>query len=256
MTNEQLSASLSYLGDELLAECGARRQRPKRSWRTALIKAACIALVLFSGIYVAGRFDYSLGAGCASSPGTIADGRYYYHVRHSGVWCYDPAMGTSERVLSTFWYDGYAVNGYGIYYLRGETLYVQVHETGERIKLYTAPQDCTRLFFSLLGDGRIDVRLRFNSYTIHQDKVPTDTEPNVPSWSYNDTIVWSEYLLDGRTGELLDGSGRSTHPPVRASSSSMKTRTSRSAGTNLPSCRAVSGRTGSPSTGFSATART
>lgn len=61
-------------------------------------------------------------------------------------------MGTSERVLSTFWYDGYAVNGYGIYYLRGETLYVQVHETGERIKLYTAPQDCTRLFFSLLGD--------------------------------------------------------------------------------------------------------
>ena len=68
MTNEQLSASLSYLGDELLAECGARRQRPKRSWRTALIKAACIALVLFSGIYVAGRFDYSLGAGCASSP--------------------------------------------------------------------------------------------------------------------------------------------------------------------------------------------
>ena len=204
MTNEQLSASLSYLGDELLAECGARRQRPKRSWRTALIKAACIALVLFSGIYVAGRFDYSLGAGCASSPGTIADGRYYYHVRHSGVWCYDPAMGTSERVLSTFWYDGYAVNGYGIYYLRGETLYVQVHETGERIKLYTAPQDCTRLFFSLLGDGRIDVRLRFNSYTIHQDKVPTDTEPNVPSWSNNDTIVWSEYLLDGRTGELLE----------------------------------------------------
>lgn len=85
MTNEQLSASLSYLGDELLAECGARRQRPKRSWRTALIKAACIALVLFSGIYVAGRFDYSLGAGCASSPGTIADGRYYYHVRHSGA---------------------------------------------------------------------------------------------------------------------------------------------------------------------------
>ena len=159
MTNEQLSASLSYLGDELLAECGARRQRPKRSWRTALIKAACIALVLFSGIYVAGRFDYSLGAGCASSPGTIADGRYYYHVRHSGVWCYDPAMGTSERVLSTFWYDGYAVNGYGIYYLRGETLYVQVHETGERIKLYTAPQDCTRLFFSLLGGGRISYYL-------------------------------------------------------------------------------------------------
>ena len=40
-------------------------------------------------------------------------------------------------MLSTFWYDGYAVNGYGIYYLRGATLYVQVHETGERIKLYT-----------------------------------------------------------------------------------------------------------------------
>ena len=66
MTNEQLSASLSYLGDELLAECGARRQRPKRSWRTALIKAACIALVLFSGIYVAGCFDYSTSATAAS----------------------------------------------------------------------------------------------------------------------------------------------------------------------------------------------
>lgn len=255
MTNEQLSASLSYLGDELLAECGARRQRPKRSWRTALIKAACIALVLFSGIYVAGRFDYSLGAGCASSPGTIADGRYYYHVRHSGVWCYDPAMGTSERVLSTFWYDGYAVNGYGIYYLRGETLYVQVHETGERIKLYTAPQDCTRLFFSLLGDGRIDVQLRFNSYTIHQDKVPTDTEPNVPSRSYNDTIVWSEYLLDGRTGELLEV--RQEYASSGAGFEQFYENTHLTFGgyefTLVPSGQR---RTGSPSTGFSATART
>lgn len=97
MTNEQLSASLSYLGDELLAECGARRQRPKRSWRTALIKAACIALVLFSGIYVARTFRLLARRGLRLQPGTIADGRYYYHVRHSGVWCYDPAMGTSER---------------------------------------------------------------------------------------------------------------------------------------------------------------
>ena len=40
--------------------------------------------------------------------------------------------------------------------------------------------------------------------TIHQDKVPTDTAPKVPSWSDNDTIVWSEYLRDGRTGELLE----------------------------------------------------
>ena len=207
MTNEQLSDSLNDLSDELLAECDARRQRPKRSWRTALVKAACIALVLFSGIYIAGRFDYSLGAGCASSPGTIADGRYYYHVRHSGLWCYDPADGTNERVLSTFWYDSCKVNDYGIYYRRGSTLYVQVHETGEQIKLYTAPQDCTMLFFSLLGDGRVDVQLRFNSYTIRRDSSPTDTEPDVPSvesWLYNDTIVWSEYLLDGRSGEVLE----------------------------------------------------
>ena len=182
MTNEQLSASLNGLSDELLAECNARRQRPKRSWRTALVKAACIALVLFSGIYVAGRFDYSLGAGCASSPGTVADGRYYYHVRHSGLWCYDPAEGTNERVLSTFWYDSCAVNDYGIYYRRGGTLYVQVHETGERIELYTAPWECTRLFFSLLGDGRIDAQLRFDS----------------------DVMLWDEYLLDGRSGEVLE----------------------------------------------------
>ena len=254
MTNEQLSASLSYLGDELLAECGARRQRPKRSWRTALIKAACIALVLFSGIYVAGRFDYSLGAGCASSPGTIADGRYYYHVRHSGVWCYDPAMGTSERVLSTFWYDGYAVNGYGIYYLRGETLYVQVHETGERIKLYTAPQDrgfssrCSATGASTSGSASTAIPF------IRTKSQPTQSPMYRPGAIMTPSSGANTCSTAGPASCWR--SGRSTHPPVRASSSSMKTRTSRSAGTNLPSCRAVSGRTGSPSTGFSATART
>lgn len=204
MTNEQLSASLSYLGDELLAECGARRQRPKRSWRTALIKAACIALVLFSGIYVAGRFDYSLGAGCASSPGTIADGRYYYHVRHSGVWCYDPAMGTS----------GAGAQHLLVRWLRGERLRHLLPSgrnalcagtrDGRADKALHRTAGLHAAFLLAARRRRIDVQLRFNSYTIHQDKVPTDTEPNVPSRSYNDTIVWSEYLLDGRTGELLE----------------------------------------------------
>ena len=33
MTNEQLSASLSYLGDELLAECGARPDWQRLNWQ-------------------------------------------------------------------------------------------------------------------------------------------------------------------------------------------------------------------------------
>lgn len=255
MTNEQLSASLSYLGDELLAECGARRQRPKRSWRTALIKAACIALVLFSGIYVAGRFDYSLA-------------RLRLQPRHDrGRPLLLPRPPQRRLVLrSRHGHERAGAQHLLVRWLRSERL------------RHLLPSGRNALCAGT-RDGRADKALH-RTAGLHAAFLLAARRPGASTSGSASTAIpfirtksqptQSPMYRPGAIMTPSSGantcstagpascwrSGRSTHPPVRASSSSMKTRTSRSAGTNLPSCRAVSGRTGSPSTGFSATART
>ena len=49
--------------------------------------------------------------------------------------------GGTEKILSTYWYDGAIVNDYGVYFNRGRTLYVLPHATGKTEKLYTASNE-------------------------------------------------------------------------------------------------------------------
>lgn len=245
MTNEQLSASLSYLGDELLAECGARRQRPKRSWRTALIKAACIALVLFSGIYVAGRFDYSLA-------------RLRLQPRHDrGRPLLLPRPPQRRLVLrSRHGHERAGAQHLLVRWLRSERL------------RHLLPSGRNALCAGT-RDGRADKALH-RTAGLHAAFLLAARRPGASTSGSASTAIpfirtksqptQSPMYRPGAIMTPSSGantcstagpascwrSGRSTHPPVRASSSSMKTRTSRSAGTNLPSCRAVSGGRGRP----------
>lgn len=180
MRAEDILNALDHV-DPALVGAADRKPRlwPKRLRRFAAA-AACFALVLGLGFHTLLRFDY-FRSGCSAWPGSIVDGTYYFRVAHSGLWRWSEDGGT-EKILSTYWYDGALVNGYGVYFNRGRTLYVLPHATGKTAKLYTAPRaKCTHIGFSLLTDGRVDLMV--------YDK---------------DRQVGSEYLLDGVTGTVRE----------------------------------------------------
>ena len=137
MRAEDILNALDHV-DPALVGAADRKPRlwPKRLRRFAAA-AACFALVLGLGFHTLLRFDY-FRSGCSAWPGSIVDGTYYFRVAHSGLWRWSEEGGT-EKLLSTYWYDGSAVNGYGIYFSRGRTLYILPHATGKTEKLYTAP---------------------------------------------------------------------------------------------------------------------
>ena len=180
MRAEDILNALDHV-DPALVGAADRKPRlwPKRLRRFAAA-AACFALVLGLGFHTLLRFDY-FRSGCSAWPGSIVDGTYYFRVAHSGLWRWSEDGGT-EKILSTYWYDGALVNGYGVYFNRGRALYVLPHATGKTEKLYTAPRaKCTHIGFSLLTDGRVDLMV--------YDK---------------DRQVGSEYLLDGVTGTVRE----------------------------------------------------
>ena len=167
--------------DPALVDAAGRKPRlwPKRLRRFAAV-AACLALVVGLGLDTLLRFGY-FSMGCSASPGSIVDGTYYFYVSHNGLWRWSEEGGT-EKVLSTYWYDGAGVNSYGVYYSRDRSLYVIPHETGKTERLCTAPRDrCSHMAFPLLPDGRVDLVL----YDKHHQ-------------------MGSEYLMDGRTGDILE----------------------------------------------------
>ncbi|MGM9662821.1 MAG: hypothetical protein ACI3WR_07030 [Oscillospiraceae bacterium] len=177
MNREQLFAAVGETEERFLAE--SERRRKKRRWRRPLAVAACLALLLIGGVQTLLRLEY-LTAGCGAWPGDIVDGVYYYRMPHKGLCRYTPEEG-SELLVHTFWEDGCIVNEYGVYYTRGRSLYVCVHETGKTKKLYTVPLfTASHIGVSFLAEGTLDLTV------------------------YN---KWEEYKydleLDGETGEVL-----------------------------------------------------
>lgn len=178
MDSDKLLDAVGYIRDGFIMEAGEARK--KRRWPRALTAAACLVLVLAGSFGVLKRFDY-FTMGCSAWAGSIHNGAYYYSVAHDGLYRYTPEKG-SERVLSTFWYDGCTVSDYGVYFSRGRSLYVLPHNTGKSRRLWRAGLlDGTHMGFSPDGDGNILLTL-YNKYE----------------------KVTSELLLDGRTGELLE----------------------------------------------------
>lgn len=177
---KEVLAAMSELDDRYIMEAITYKSAGIRKLKRGLLVAAVFVLCLTGGIHVGLRYDHFL-AGCSAYPGQIIDGVYYYHVQHEGVYSYMPGS-NPQKLLSTFRYDSYLVNDYGIYYKDGRRIYVQEHETGERRRLYWAnPFLYTHIGFSLQQDGNVIVTL----YNKHKEIV-------------------REVLLDGRTGEVLE----------------------------------------------------
>lgn len=181
MNNRQLLDALGQVEDRYIEAAAPGKQHGKSSrWVRGLAIAACLCLMLAGAVQTLLRFDY-LSAGCSAWPGAIVDGTYYYNVAHRGVYCYTPE-GESRKLLSTFWEEGWLVNDYGLYYKRGRSLFVRVHETGQTQRLYTAGWlDCTHIGFSLQQDGTV-VLTEYNKHT----------------------EMRRELLLDGGTGKVLE----------------------------------------------------
>ena len=74
---------------------------------------------------------------CSSYIGSVTDGVYYYEVQRDGIYSYSKSNGTT-KLLSSYWFDNWSVNEYGIYYNRGTTLYVLPHGSEKSEKLYSS----------------------------------------------------------------------------------------------------------------------
>ena len=180
MRAEDILNALDHVDPALVESAGRMPRLWPRRLRRLAAAAACFALILGLGVQTLLRFDY-FRSGCSAWPGSVVDGTYYFRVAHSGLWRWSEETGT-EKILSTYWYDGAIVNDYGVYFNRGRTLYVLPHATGKTEKLYTASRaKCTHIGFSLLADGQVDLMV--------YDK---------------DRQMGSEYLLDGATGAVRE----------------------------------------------------
>ncbi len=177
MNTMNILAALTDIGDDLI-EAAAPKKRRKPRLSRLLASAACLALVISLGGTAIDRLGL-FRAGCSAWPGTFVEGRYYHTAGHGSLYCWDGE--STSLVLHTLLSDAYAVNDYGIYYRSGRRVYVIPHDTGRRRLLYTAPlPDRSHITFAFYGE---DVVVRvYNKWKEHL----------------------SEYLVDGRTGTLLE----------------------------------------------------
>ena len=179
MNGEHLLRYLGHIDDSLVQECcAAVPQRPKR-WKNVLAAAACVCLVLGSTLGVLIKLGY-FSAGCGGWPGTIVNGVYYYQRPHSGAWCYTPG-GSSKKLVSSLFMDGWLVNENGLYYDSGRSLYRKDLVTGKVQRLYTASWwECSHIGFSLEEDGSVVLTV----YDKYKERL-------------------QQLLLDGMTGTVL-----------------------------------------------------
>lgn len=180
MNGEHLLQYLGQIDDSLVQECCApmRVRTPKR-WQKALATAACICLVLGGAFGALVKLGY-FSAGCGGWPGTIVNGVYYYQQSHSGAWCYAPG-GSSKKLVSSLFMDGWLVNENGLYFDNGRTLYRKDLASGRVQRLYTASRwECSHIAFSLEEDGTVVLTV----YDKHRERM-------------------KQLLLDGLTGKVL-----------------------------------------------------
>ena len=180
MKMDQFLQVVDELDDKYITEAIQYKRSRGRRLRKWLTAAACIGILFCVGLDTIQRYEFFMAA-CGANIGEIVDGTYYYHVKGDGIYSYSPGEG-NQKELSTYWYQDYDVNEYGIYYKQGRSLYVQEHETGDRRRLYRAGLfDSSHIGFTLQEDGNVIVTV-YNKYKEYQ----------------------YELLLNGITGKILD----------------------------------------------------
>lgn len=215
MKSKRILDALGQVEEQYVAEAAPARKKLPR-WGRALTLAACLCLVVLSGAEIIDRYEW-FRAGCSASPGTIVGDTYYFSEKGSGIYSYAPGEGTKKE-LSTFWYEGWLVNDYGIYYKQGHSVYVQIHESGRRIRLYTASWfKYTHIGFSLDADGSVIVT-QYNKHREVEDEVRIDgvtgayIETVTPSVSYDD--VWGDLVIPYSRANFTLGDRTLTLTPI------------------------------------------
>lgn len=182
MKANDLLDMIGNVDDNIIEEAKEKKKAILPRWTKWLATAACLCILL--GGIAAGTFNtlYRLGyfsLGCGSSPGTIIDGDYYYHVHHSGLWRY--SNGKAEKLIGDYWMRGYVLNESGLYYDGyNDNLYRIELQTLKKKKIYSA-SDATHIDFSVKDDGNVIV-------TVYNSK----------------KRYYYEVLIDGETGEVLE----------------------------------------------------
>lgn len=224
MRPETLLYAIGEVDDAAVQDARDPKLKRPHRWRRWLVTAACLCLVVL-GIWTPRRFDYLdfLRTGCAASIGTVVDGDYYYHVRHRGLYRYDPETGERQQILSTFWYNSYQVNEYGVYYISGKSLCVLDHAAKKRTLLYRGGGDCTNLHLSLYGDDVVVTvydRKTDRSYQLLLDgKTGGDRQEVTPptDYGYYDTHMFSQrhFRVGERQLKLVPLDGESERYDLR-----------------------------------------
>lgn len=192
MKKESIAEALNGIDFDMVEDAyeaaGAKTKSKRSLWLRWGAAAACLCLCVGAvTLNTLGRLGYFEDT-CASVIGEVAAGDYYYEVPHSGIYSYSEAGGTAKR-LSTYWFDSWSVNDYGIYYTRGTALYVLPHGSEDSIKLYSSSRG-RRIDLALQPDGSVKLsvvgRVKGKYQTLEQ------------------------LQLDGVTGEQLSGGSAET----------------------------------------------
>ena len=131
--------------------------------------------------------------------------------------------GERQQILSTFWYNSYQVNEYGVYYIGGKSLYVLDHAAKKRTLLYRGGGDCTNLHLSLYGDDVVVTvydRKTDRSYQLLLDgKTGGDRQEITPptDYGYYDTHMFSQrhFRVGERQLKLVPLDGESERYDLR-----------------------------------------
>ena len=186
MTNKDLYREFGNI-DLDMVEAAAPTQKIKNKKRNSWIKwvsiAACFCICLTAfALNTLNRMDY-FEESCSSHIGSVTEGGYYYEVQRDGIYSYSKSNGTT-KLLSSYWFDNWSVNEYGIYYNRGTTLYVLPHGSEKSEKLYSSANG-SRIDFAIQPNGTIKTSV--------VGKVDGKFE------------TLQKFFLDGVTGERIEG---------------------------------------------------
>ena len=199
-----ISIAFSHIDDDIIEAVDTLRNRKTRNhWKRWSALAACLCLLVSASIIFFQGFPI-LGAKSGASLGQLVGGSYYYKTDFN---FYKYTAGERERLMSTFYVRdvGWLVDDYGLYYIKGRSLYIREHDTGRQRVLYTAESE---LYFrddsdglvtgangATIGLGLADLNDEFGNHYRDIDKATGEV---VRQWGREETMP-QEY----RVGELI-----------------------------------------------------
>jgi len=223
MNAESISIAIGSIDDDLIEAVDALRgnsaaalrgnsatalwskRKPDIRWKRWTALAACLCLVVgIAAIFFQG-FPI-LGAKCGGNPGVLINGSYYYATDFA-FYRYIPDQ-IRERLISSFFVSkrgGLRVDNYGLYYVKGRSLYVRVHETGASHKLYTADKE---IWIRYIENGKLTFWL------YDKRKLSDEFQPYVCVDVINGEIIWERAIAENEEYAILDSGNANREYPV------------------------------------------